>query len=430
MPQAQKNNRRILYIHHGMVLGGAPVSLLHLLAGLKANSDLDLRLLCRAAGISRFFQDRLDLEVGRIPDPLTLLGKVLIWGVAPLEFKKRRLFLQDLIKFPWSVLAQWRCIRKERPAVVHLSSAVLFSSAAAARLAGVPIVWHVREMLAGGRFSKRRKFSGWLIRRLADRVVVCSPSEAERLEGKNDPHVHVVYHPVDFTYLNPDAIDKYEARKRLGIDPSQKVVISLGGVSHWKGTVPILEAMAHTDSQTHLYFAGQPFAAADCRVTRWKRWLFRWEDKFVKAGRQEAPIIHYRDRVSLAWDRAPKDRIHFLGYLEEVRDLIAAADVVIFAGMAPHYPRGVFEAYAMRRPVVVFDVDGIRQKVIDGITGIIVPHITGEALGQAVRQLLEDPDLCTRLGQQGRLYAKELCDRDTTARQVLTIYDELLAQHP
>jgi glycosyltransferase involved in cell wall biosynthesis len=430
MRKLKINNRRVLYIHHGTVLGGAPVSLLHLLAGLKAISDLDIRLFCRAEGISQFFQSRLNLEVGRIADPLTLLGNVLIWGVAPLEFKKRRLFIQDLIKFPWSVFSQWRCIRRERPALVHLSSAVLFSSAAAARLAGVPIVWHIREMLAGGRFSIRRKFAGWLIRRLADRVIVCSPPEAERLEGQNDKHVHVVYHPIDFKYLNPDEIDKSEARKRLRIDENQKVLISLGGVSHWKGTVPILEAMSHTDAQTHLYFAGQSFSAEGSKVNILKRWMFRWEDKFVRDGRQDAPIIHYRDRVRLAWDKAPKDRIHFLGFLEDVRDLIAAADVVIFAGMAPHYPRGVFEAYAMARPVVVFDVDGIRQKVIEGVTGVIVPHRTGEALGQAVRELLENPGLCISLGEQGRQYAMQLCDRDQTAKQVLDVYDDLLANGP
>jgi glycosyltransferase involved in cell wall biosynthesis len=430
MPPTQKNTRRILYIHHGMVLGGAPVSLLHLLAGLKANSDLDLRLLCRAEGISRFFQDRLDLDVGRIPDPLTLLGKVLIWGVAPLEFKKRRLFLQELVKFPWSVFSQWKCIRKESPALVHLNSAVLFSSALAARLAGVPIVWHVREMLAGPRSSKRRRFAGWLIRRLADRIIVISPQEAERLGGQNDSHMHVVYNPIDINYFNPEEIDQPEARKRLGIDQNQKVLISLGGVSHWKGTVQLLEAMSHTDPQTHLYLAGQPFPEQGSKVSILKRWLFRWEDKFVKAGLQDAPLIHYRDRVRLAWDQAPQNRIHFLGFLEDVRDLIAAADVVIFAGMAPHNPRVVFEAHAMTKPVVVFDVDGIRQKVIDGITGIIVPHRTGEALGQAARQLLENPDLCTKLGQQGRRYAQELCNRDTTARQVLTIYDDLIANHP
>jgi glycosyltransferase involved in cell wall biosynthesis len=422
-------NRRVLYIHHGTVLGGAPVSLLHLLAGLKAISDIDIRLVCMADRMRRFFQSKLGLEVGRIADPLTGSGKFLIWGAAPLEFKKRLLFLPNLIKFPWSVLLQWRCIRKERPSLVHLSSAVLFSSAIAARLAGIPIVWHIREMLAGGRYSLRKKFAGWLIRRIADRVIVCSPLEAERLGGQDDDHIHVVYHPIDFSYLNPNNLDKAEARTRLGIDLQKKILVSLGGVSYWKGTVQILKAMPYTDSQTHLYFAGQPFSENGSQVNILTRWMLSLEDQCVAANLQEAPIIHYRERVRLAWDKAPKDRIHFLGFLEDVRDLIAAADVVIFAGMAPHYPRGVFEAYAMARPVVVFDVDGIRQKVIDGVTGVIVPQRTGEALGRAVRELLANPGLCTSLGEQGRLYAMELCDRDKTAKQVLDIYDDLLANH-
>jgi glycosyltransferase involved in cell wall biosynthesis len=180
------------------------------------------------------------------------------------------------------------------------------------------------------------------------------------------------------------------------------------------------------DDDTMVYLAGPALSVPSAHISAWSRLKLRLEDVVLRLGVQEVPIATYQDRAKLAWQRAPRERVRMLGYVDDVRAWISAVDVVVFAGAAPHYPRPVYEAWAMKKPVVVFDVDGIRQKVEDGIDGIVVKDISGKALGKAVQRLLDEPETMMRLGENGYGKAKSLCDPVQIAQQVKSIYDEIL----
>ena len=62
----------------------------------------------------------------------------------------------------------------------------------------------------------------------------------------------------------------------------------------------------------------------------------------------------------------------------------------------------VMEAMAVGRPVVATDVNGVRELMEDGKTGLIVPPRDPEALASAIASLIDDPDTCGRMGEAGR----------------------------
>lgn len=417
---------RVVYVHHGQGIGGgAPVSLVNLILGIKQVAELDMVVLCLDDEMQNYFKEKANVQVAILPDPLKNLGKVLIWGISPLEWRKMKLFLYDVLHLLKSIWQQWSLFCKLQPEFIHLNSSILITSAIAAHLAGIPVVWHVREVLAGNRFSLRRWFVGWLIRKLAYRVIAISPVEALRLGTDHNGKVNVVYNSIDLSHFVAGMSAHAEVRRELGLTPTHKIIISLGGMSHWKGTVEIIEAMSFTDVNTHLIFVGPPSIGDNFTVG----WMIRatlWlEDILVRFGIQGFRLIHYAARVRIALATAPRDRIHFLGIKDNIIPLLSASDVLVFAGTGPHFPRPVFEAWAMKKPVVVFDVLGIKEHVEDGIDAIVVKEKSGSALGYAVTCLLNDRQQMALLGERGYLKAGVLFDRIKNSERVFSIYQEM-----
>lgn len=96
-------------------------------------------------------------------------------------------------------------------------------------------------------------------------------------------------------------------------------------------------------------------------------------------------------------------------------DLVALLQIADMYVHTPKYSHGKFEGFgivyleagACGKPVVATDAGGIRDAVIDGKTGIIVPDGNIPGIANAIRELLHDPDKARHLGEQGRAYAQE-----------------------
>jgi D-inositol-3-phosphate glycosyltransferase len=62
----------------------------------------------------------------------------------------------------------------------------------------------------------------------------------------------------------------------------------------------------------------------------------------------------------------------------------------------------LLEAWANRVPVLAADIGALRTLVREGIDGLLVPPSQPVALAKAMRRLMDDPALVSRLGMQGR----------------------------
>lgn len=88
--------------------------------------------------------------------------------------------------------------------------------------------------------------------------------------------------------------------------------------------------------------------------------------------------------------------------VEEVADLLAAADVFVLASRWEGLPYSVIEAMMAGLPVVASRVGGLPELVVDGLTGFLVPPGDAEALGRALARLLRDPAERARMGEAAR----------------------------
>jgi glycosyltransferase involved in cell wall biosynthesis len=110
------------------------------------------------------------------------------------------------------------------------------------------------------------------------------------------------------------------------------------------------------------------------------------------------------------------------GARDDVPELLAGFDVFAFPSRFEGLCLAVIEAQAAGVPVVATPVGGIRETVVDGETGLLVPVGDAAALAAAVCRLLEDPELSARLAAEARSRVRERYSVEHMVEQTLRLY--------
>jgi glycosyltransferase involved in cell wall biosynthesis len=99
-------------------------------------------------------------------------------------------------------------------------------------------------------------------------------------------------------------------------------------------------------------------------------------------------------------------RVLFIGEksLEEIRDWYAMSAVVVLPSHSEGLSRVLIEAQAMKKPVVAYDIAGIREAILPGETGFLVEPGNTEALADKIQCLLDNESERLRIGELGRKF--------------------------
>lgn len=118
--------------------------------------------------------------------------------------------------------------------------------------------------------------------------------------------------------------------------------------------------------------------------------------------------------------------VWFLGERADVADVLAAADVFVFASENEGFGLAVLEAMAASLPVVAVFCEALAEFVEPGRTGALTPRDDEAAFTAAVDDLLLSPDRAVRWGRFGRELVLERFSADAVARSCEAVYDEVL----
>lgn len=354
--------------NHGELIGGGEVSLLALLAEVEK---------------SRWAPTVVVPSEGAVAERCRALG--LAAEVVPLPGLRRA--GPAMLR---SVLALWRLTRRTGAVLLHANgSRAMCYAGLAARLARRPVLWHVRVADSDGGLDR-------LLFRLASVIVVNSKAVGRRFAWAPPGKVRCVYNGVDLGRFSPRQ-PPAPLRAALGLPEHARVAVSIGRFVAFKGTDHLLEA------------AGLVRAArADVH------WLL------VGEGELREDLEAQCRRLGLA------SYVHFLGWREDVPDLLALGDLLVLPSLGEHFGRVLIEAMAMARPVVATAAGGVPEIVTHGETGLLVPPADPKAIAEAVLALLEDPGRSARLGQAGRRRAEREFSLRRHAEAVERLYEELL----
>lgn len=124
------------------------------------------------------------------------------------------------------------------------------------------------------------------------------------------------------------------------------------------------------------------------------------------------------------WDAAGD--IEWWGRREDMPDVYASAHIVCLPSRyGEGVPRSLLEAAACGRAIVTTDIPGCREAVRHGETGLLVPQGDVAALSDALKTLIEEPDLRHRLGAAGRRLAEAEFSVESVVSRTLKIYGVL-----
>ncbi len=114
--------------------------------------------------------------------------------------------------------------------------------------------------------------------------------------------------------------------------------------------------------------------------------------------------------------------VRFLGYRDDIPDLMQAADVFVLSSLIEGQPRVVVQAFASARPVVAARVGGVSDIVIPGETGWIVPPADPEALSAAIAEVARDPAAAAAMAANAHHLAKTTMRLDLRMAETLRVY--------
>ncbi|MEU4251430.1 glycosyltransferase [Amycolatopsis sp. NPDC026612] len=281
------------------------------------------------------------------------------------------------------------------PDVVHLHSSKAGLAGRLAVRGGRPTVFqpHLWSFeTADG--PLRRASAAWerFASRWTDLVVCVSDDElaAGRAAGVT-AEAEVVCNGVDTTRFVPG--DRVAARRRLGLPEHAPLAVCLGRLAELKGQDQLLSAwpaVLRRLPDARLVFAGDgPMGPV-------------WRERHPVAG-----------HASVRWP----------GHTDEPAAWYTAADVVVLPSRAEGMALVPLEAMACARPVVAFDVGGMRQSVADA--GAVLPPGDVGRLAEAVAARLADPGLARREGERGRRRVELSFDCGRMTDQIAALVDKL-----
>jgi len=290
---------------------------------------------------------------------------------------------------------------------------------------GVPLVITVhsleplrpwkREQLGGG-----YDFSVWVEKtalEMADAVIAVSgqtKGDIERLFNVRPERLHVIYNGIDLEeYRKTEAA---AALTRFGI--RKPFVLFVGRITRQKGIIHLVRAVQHMDPGFQIVLcAGAPDTPEIGREMK---------EAVEKVQSQHGGVVWIDEMVDKP----------------TVRELYSNASV--FCCPSIYEPFGIInlEAMACETAVVATAVGGIKEVVVDGETGVLVPidqmkespfeprdpEKFARDLAARINQLMADPALCEKFGRAGRKRAEEKFGWPAIALETKALYEELLGK--
>ncbi len=301
-----------------------------------------------------------------------------------------------------------------------------FGGILAKLLYGIPLVLttHSLEPLRPWKreqLGRGYDLSSWIERtaiEMADAIVAVSEGTKEDVLAHFavDPaKVKVIYNGINVEQYQPTA--ETSALVRYGVDPARPFVLFVGRITRQKGIVHLVNAIQYINPDVQIVLcAGAP-------------------DTKEIAAEMEAAVerVQASGRPDVIW----------------IQEMLSKPDVIqmythatVFCCPSIYEPFGIInlEAMACRTAVVASAVGGIKEVVVDGVTGYLVPveqlnvapfepvdpDKFARDLAAAVNKVLDDPALCDAMAAAGQQRARDLFSWTSIAEQTKALYESLI----
>jgi glycosyltransferase involved in cell wall biosynthesis len=292
-----------------------------------------------------------------------------------------------------------RSIRKYEIDILHphdnLSKII---GSIAAKFCGVKVVSHCRDQLGPDILDKI--IGIWQIM-MMDRIIAVSNCVQNILltyRNKASSKIKMIYNGVDLDLFK--AKDYHSQPGNVeGVQGPREIVLGIIGVfDKVKGHTLLFEALRRLKEENTNHF--------QCLV--------------IGTGREEVALRNFVEE-----NRMTKE-VHFLGFREDIPDLLREIDIIVIPSQRESFCRVAIESMAAQVPVIATRVGGLPELIDHEKTGILVPPGDVESLSNAIRYLMENPEMRRRMGEAGRKKVEKSFNLETNIRKTEQLYLEVL----
>jgi glycosyltransferase involved in cell wall biosynthesis len=385
---ARRVRPRVVFVNHCARLSGGELALLRLLPALE---QVDVHVILGEDGplVRRLHETGISVEVLPMGDAARDLHR---GEVTPGSVPGKALLHTSAY-----AVALARRLRRLRPDILHTNSlkSALYGGVAG-RLAGVPVVWHIRDRIAEDYLPAPavrlvHAAARWLPSAIIanSRATLAALAETEVLHS-------VVASPVVV----------YDSTTNGGQNGRRSEFLRIGMVGRlapWKGQHVFLDGFRQA-------FGRGPESAVIVGAP-----LFG-EDWYEADLRRRARVLGLDGRVV------------FAGFREDIWTALSEIDILVHASVTPEpFGQVIVEGMSAGLPVVATDAGGPAEIIEDGIDGLLYPPGDADALARRLRGLADDPAFRARVGAAARASSKRFTAR-AAADRVTWVYERVLAR--
>lgn len=327
-------------------------------------------------------------------------------GIQIGEYSQGRKGLKDLFRFvcdlPSSVVKGWRA-GKEVSVIYANHPRILPQAAVLGRVRGLPVIWHVHHIFV----DSRALAMATLFSRMGSvrRLVCVSKRVASQFPPAVREKVRVVYNGVDTERFKFRPQERERVRKEWGIPSSAKVVAIVGRITPLKGHdvfVKSAERVLRREKEVVFVVVGE--AASDPKSKGFLKRLLRMVD-----------------------ERGLGSKILFVGFRGDMPAVMSAIDILVVASVGEEgCPMAILEAMSCGRPVVAPDIEGVREVVVRGRTGLLFRPGLASDLSEKLSFLLREGGLMEEMGKAGRKVVEERFSLEHFRKGILRVIEEVV----
>ena len=281
--------------------------------------------------------------------------------------------------------------------------------APAAKLAGVKVVTTIHDKINMDQSGRRTSgVSSWvyrtILRRGFARIIAVSAATRDDVIDETGCRAEKVIHIVNGMDLDRLGIepDREKLAEQLGIEKDKKIV---GLVARLRG-----ENFA---KKGIIYFV----EAARAIVREFE------SVRFVIAGGEEQAEKKLRELARLS---GVEGYFYFVRYRRSVLDVMSLFNVIVLPSLFEGLPRALMEGMALGVPAVATEIDGVKELIEDGKSGLLVKPANSEELASAILRILNDENLAARLSEAGRSRVAGHFDGRVMAQETGNVYKSLM----
>jgi len=268
----------------------------------------------------------------------------------------------------------------------------------AAIITRTPVVMaHVHGLGRSRNF--RRRLINFLLFKKLNRIIAVANSVKEDVLRNNwslsDEKIFVLENSVDYERFAGLSISKQNAKQMMGLPSDVFVFGTAGRLTPTKGLLYLIEAFSKVKEQkpsAHLVLLGD--------------------------GQCRAELEQQASKVSC------RNSIHFLGYRDNIEQLLRGMDVFVLSSVAEGMPRVILEAMSAGIPCIATEVGGIPEIIVGNDVGLLVSPRDPAALAQAMISSANMPeDRLEKLIEKAQYKAQQFYSHDVVREKLKYLYE-------